>query len=117
MDRYDIIKYVEEKYGTIPENPWIKDPESTVLRHSNNAKWYGLIMKIQSKKLGLNDGDNVEILNVKSDPILIESLIDNITFFKAYHMNRIHWMTVLLKNVQNEEEVFNLISLSFDMTD
>lgn len=117
MDRNAIITYVDEKYGTIPENPWIKDPESTVLRHRNNAKWYGLLMNIPSSKLGFNDGKNVEILNVKSDPILIESLVDNKTYFKAYHMNRIHWITVLLKNVQNEEEIFNLISLSYDMTE
>ena len=32
MTREDVLRYVLERYGTEPDYPWMRDPESAVLR-------------------------------------------------------------------------------------
>ncbi len=41
-----IFDYVKDKYSTIPEYPWKKNPENAVLCHEDNNKWYGLVMPV-----------------------------------------------------------------------
>ena len=53
-DRKSVLDYAERTFGTLPDYPWLKDPKSAVLRHQDTAKWYGLIMEIPPKRLGLS---------------------------------------------------------------
>ena len=55
MKREEIFQYVKEQYGTEPEYLWKKDPDSAVLRHKN-GKWYAIIMAVEKKTLGLEEG-------------------------------------------------------------
>ena len=34
----------------------------------------------------------------------------------AYHMNKEHWITIVLDSPFPEEEIYNLINLSYDLT-
>lgn len=114
--RADIFRYVKEKYGTNPEYPWDKSPNNAVLRHSDNRKWYALVLDISKSKLGFDNENIVDILNIKSDPMLIGSLLEKAGFFPAYHMNKEKWITILLDGTVLKEEIFNLIDLSFELT-
>ena len=51
--RERLLRYAAENYGTTPEYPWDGTPDAAVLRHMGNQKWYGLLMRIPSEKLGL----------------------------------------------------------------
>lgn len=42
MNRNEFINYVQTAYGVKGDNPWQKDPESTVFRHIGNRKWFAL---------------------------------------------------------------------------
>lgn len=53
MTRKEIFQWVKEQYGTEPDYPW-KD-QNAVLRHCENKKWYGLIMKVRSDRLGCKE--------------------------------------------------------------
>lgn len=66
MTRQKVFTWCRQQYGTEPEYPW-----NVVLRHTDNQKWYGLIMEVGRDKLGLPGDGEVDILNVKSDPMLI----------------------------------------------
>ena len=68
MDREDVLSYARRKYGTEPDYPWKRDPDSVVLRHEDSRKWYGLIMCVGRDKLGLPGNEPADILNVKCDP-------------------------------------------------
>ena len=114
--RADIFHYAKEKYGSFPEYPWEKSPNHAVLRHSDNRKWYALVLDIPKSKLGFNSEKIVDILNIKSDTMLIGSLLENGGFFPAYHMNKEKWITILLDGTVPKEEIFNLIDLSFELT-
>jgi len=112
----DIIKYVKEKYGTIPEYLWKKTPNYFVLRHQNTLKWYAIVMEISKSFLGLNSDEKIYVINVKCDPVMVGFLIDNKTIFPAYHMNKKHWITVILDGSMPIKEILSLIDSSWNMT-
>ena len=114
MNRTDIFHWVKKQYNTDPDYPWAD--ENVVLRHKSNNKWYGAILKVKENKLGLPGEKEVDVLNVKCDPMLIGSLRTKEGFFPAYHMNKENWISILLDENTPEEEVKNLIEMSFQMT-
>ncbi|MCD7775496.1 MAG: MmcQ/YjbR family DNA-binding protein [Clostridiales bacterium] len=115
-DRQGLFDYVMKEYGDEPEYPWAKDFTSAVLRHETNKKWYGLVMNIPKSRLGLPSEEAADILNVKCDPLLIDILKQSDGFFPAYHMNKTHWLTVLLDGTVPDEQVCGLLDDSFKMT-
>ena len=111
-----LLDYVKEKYGTIPEEPW-EDNNHATIKTSNSKKWYGIFMSIPYKTLGLERNGKIDILNVKLNPELIESLIDKKHFFPAYHMNKKYWITILLDSDTDVNLVKSLIDKSFKLVE
>lgn len=72
MERKDVFSWVKEVYGTEPDYPW--NDWNAVLRHKGNNKWYGVVLEISEKKLGLTGEGIVDVINVKCDTVLIGSL-------------------------------------------
>ncbi len=113
MERQDLLKYIKEKYGVDPEYPW--DDRNAVVRHPGNNKWFALVMEIKRSKLGLPDDAEIDIVNLKSDPMLISTLRSNPGFFPAYHMNKENWLSVALDGTAPDEEIKNLLDMSYQM--
>lgn len=111
-----LLDYVKEKYGTIPEEPW-EDNNHATIKTTNSKKWYGIFMSIPYKTLGLDKGEKIDVLNVKLNPELIESLIDKKHFFPAYHMNKKYWITILLDSDTDLNLVKSLIDESFKLVE
>lgn len=116
MNRNEIFQYVKETYAVEPDYPWAKWPEHAVLRHKAAGKWFGLIMNVPQDKLGLAGSRMVDVLNVKCDPFLIGTLRNQEGYLPAYHMNKEHWITILLNGPVSEGEICDLIDLSYDLT-
>ena len=114
--RERLLRYAAENYGTTPEYPWDGTPDAAVLRHPGNQKWYGLLMRIPSEKLGLAPGGTADILNVKCSPLETDSLRQKPGIFPAYHMNKTHWITILLDGTLPEPELFWLLDESYTLT-
>ncbi len=115
MNREDIFKYVREEYNTTPEYLWDKYPLYAVLKQNNN-KWYGIIMNVPKEKLALEGKGEVDIIDIKCSPDMIGSLRLSKGFLPAYHMNKEHWITVLLDGSVEIEKIKQLIDLSYDLT-
>lgn len=111
----ELLDYVKEKYGTIPEYPWEKSKEDCTLKTKSN-KWYALFMNVSGNVLKLKKEGIIDILNIKNKPEIIEKLIDNKTYFPAYHMNKKHWVTILLDNNIDIELIKMLIDDSYELT-
>ena len=77
MNKQDLQKYILDVYGVIPDFPWENDLTSAVYRHTNNRKWFALVMYIPKSKLGLREDGMIDVVNLKCDPVLIGSLIDD----------------------------------------
>jgi len=116
IEREEIFAYVKEKFDTEPDYPWFKYPSYAVLRHKGDGKWYGLIMNVPRIKLGLTGEGSAEILDLKCDPELNGLLRSKQGILSAYHMNKKHWITIVLDSSFNKEETYNLINLSYDLT-
>ena len=111
-----LLDYVKEKYGTIPEEPW-EDNNHATIKTSNSKKWYGIFMYLPYKTLGLDKSGKIDVLNVKLNPELIQSLIDKKHFFPAYHMNKKYWITILLDSYTDLNLVKSLIDESFKLVE
>ncbi len=112
-----VFEYIKKKYKVSPEYPWAKYDSNAVFRHTDNRKWFALVMDVQREKLGLHGGEYVDVVNLKVDDMFFrDMLIRQDGIFPAYHMNKQHWITVLLDGTVPEEKVFELIDMSFMVT-
>ena len=116
IKKESILTYVKNTFDTDPDYPWAKCPEYAVLRHKDSGKWYGLIMKVARVKVGLTGKGRAAILNLKCDVELNGLLRGQQGILPAYHMNKEHWITIVLDSPFPEEEIYNLINLSYDLT-
>lgn len=107
-----IANYIFGKYGNTPEFLWKKHPRYGVFRNTNNKKWYGVIMDINKNKICDGNGE-VEILNVKLNKELVTKLLKEKGFYKAYHMQKINWITIILDDTINDEKIMELIDISY----
>nr|WP_237391197.1 MmcQ/YjbR family DNA-binding protein [Cedecea sulfonylureivorans] len=115
VKRENLFAAVFEKYQVEPDYPWQKLSDYAVLRHKFKRKWFALIYRIEPQKLGLEGEGLVEAMNIKVQPEMIGSLRMMAGILPAYHMNKEHWVTVLLDNVP-EEEILGLLDESFQLT-
>lgn len=99
-----------------PDHPFAMDDVSSIYRHSNNRKWFALTMRIPYRTLGISKDDDVDILNIKCDPILIGSLRGRPGFFPAYHMNKDKWITILLDGSADGADIIPLLAMSYELT-
>lgn len=93
MTREELFQWVKQEYGTEAEYPW-KD-SNAVLRRADNNKWYGVILSVAGSKLGLEDDNIIDVINLKSDPMLIGSLLGDAGL---------------------DEPIKNLLALSYELT-
>lgn len=116
MNRTDIENYIQDHYSAKPDYPWIKYPNYVVFRHQSNKKWFALIMDVPKNKLGLQEEDMLAVVNLKCDPILLGSLLDEKGFFPAYHMSKANWITVALDGSVADDKIKMLLDMSYEMT-
>ena len=116
MDREELRQFVLSNYSAEPDRPWLNHPCFEVFRHSNNQKWFALVMDLPKSKLGLPSTDIVDVVNLKCDPILVGSLRDDTGIFPAYHMSKANWITVALDGSVPDEKLKVLLDLSYELT-
>ena len=116
MNRKELESYIVDKYSVEPEYPWAKMPTFAVFRHSNNKKWFAVIMTITKDKLGLDSTENIDVVNLKCDPLFMGSVLNEQGIFPAYHMSKTHWISVALDGSVEPDKIKWLLDLSFDLT-
>ena len=114
VTRQELFTWIRQQYGTEPEYPW--HDWNAVLRHNDNNKWYGVVLEVSADKLGLPEVGIIDVLNVKSDPLLIGSLRGQDGYFPAYHMNKEKWLSIQLGKPELDDAIKDLLSLSHELT-
>lgn len=114
MTRQQLIDYVKEEFNINPDKPFNNDFDSIVFRHKENKKWFGLVMKVEKNKIAGNETRIVDVLNLKCEPMLRQPLLQNKGGYVAYHMNKVHWISVILEEV-SLEDVVPLVEMSYDL--
>lgn len=116
MNRGELGQFILENYNAEADFPWMEHPDYEVFRHSNNRKWFALIMGVPKNKLGLQGSDILDVVNFKCDTLLIGSLRCEPGFFPAYHMNKESWITVALDGSVPDDKIKMLLNASYDAT-
>lgn len=99
-----VFSYIKKKYKVSPEYPWRKYDSNAVFRHADNNKWFALVMDVGRDKLGLAGTEYVPVINLKIDDMFFKDmLVQQEGIMPAYHMNRQHWITVLLDGTVTED--------------
>lgn len=109
-----IMAQIQEKYGNQLEYLWEKSPDTAVLRHEGNQKWYAVLMKISWDKLEKGREGQVEAVNLKHDQVA--DLLSKNGIYPAFHMNKRYWISVALDDTLSDEEVLELIERSWNLT-
>ena len=109
----DVINYVRDKYGDELEFLWKKFDDNAIWRRKDNNKWYGALLIISKRKIGIDSDEKVEIIDLRINPQEVESVIDNKRYFPAYHMNKKSWITICLDGSLELEEIYRRIDDSY----
>ena len=108
-----LIAYVREKYGDELEYLWAKFPDNAVWRRKDNEKWYGALLTVSRRKLGIPSDEIVEIIDLRIAPEEMEDLIDNARFYPGWHMNKKHWYTIILDGTVSVDEICRRVDESY----
>ncbi len=108
-----VLEYVRGKYGDELQFLWENLSDSAVLRRKDNDKWYAVFMIVERRKLGLNEGGKVEIIDLRADTEFVGKKIDGKSYFPAYHMNKKHWLTVRLDGSVAAKEICARLDISY----
>ena len=117
MTRQELTDYIFDAFSVEPDYPFSRDDVTCVFRHTDNRKWFGIMMKIPYRTLGMNRDGETDIVNIKCDPVLMGSLRGKPGFRPAYHMNKDKWITILLDGTAQKEDITALVDMSFRMTE
>ncbi len=116
MKLKELTEYIFDTYSIEPDHPFKMDDVTSVFRHAGSRKWFALTMNIPCRTLGIHREGNVDILNIKCDPLVIGSLRGRPGFCPAYHMNKDKWITILLDGSAPREDIVFLLAMSYDLT-
>ena len=109
-----IMALVQENYGNQLEYLWEKSPDTAILRHENNQKWYAVLMKISWDKLEKGREGLVEAVNLKHNQV--SDLLVKKGIYPAFHMNKRYWISVPLDDTLSDEQVLELFERSWFLT-
>ena len=115
MTKQEFLEYCLNTYSTSPDYPFDEDFETAVLRHTYNRKWYAIVMRVSRRKLGLNSDEEVDVVNLKLPTEMFGSFGATDGVYPAYHMNKLHWISVILPDATDELVQF-LVNVSFEAT-
>ena len=115
MTKHEFFEYCASAYSTLPDYPFDEDFETAVFRHADNRKWYAIVMKVSRRKLGLDSDEVIDVVNLKLPTEMFGSFGAENGAYPAYHMNKLHWVSVLLPDAP-EDIVRFLLNVSFEVT-
>lgn len=118
ITREQVLEFVDTIPGASVDQPFAMDFDTTILRHIATKKWFGAILHVAWGKLGIERDGEADILNLKCDPLLAYGLMQaNSSILPGYHMNKHHWITVLLDGDVEMDLLRTLILDSYQITD
>ena len=109
-----IMTQVQEKYTNQLEYLWEKSPDTAVLRHEGNKKWYAVLMKISWDKLEKDREGLVEAVNLKNNQVA--DLLSQKGIYPAFHMNKRYWISLTLDDSLSDDDVLDLLEISWNLT-
>ena len=115
MTKQSFLDNCLSTYSTSPDYPFDEDFETAVFRHSDNRKWFALSMQVSRRKFGFDSDKVIDVVNLKLPTEMFGSFGAADGVYPAYHMNKLHWISVLLPDAPDDVVRF-LVNVSFEAT-
>ena len=115
MTKQAFFSYCSSAFGVSPDYPFEGDSVTAVLRHADNRKWFAIVMRVPGRKFGLDGDGTVDVVNLKLPVELFGSFGEADGVYPAYHMNKLHWASVLLP-LASDDTIGFLTGVSFRLT-
>ena len=115
MKKQQFLEYCLDTYGSSPDYPFDEAFETAVLRHADNRKWYAIVMRVSRHKFGFDSDEVIDVVNLKLPTEMFGSFGVADGVYPAYHMNKFHWISVLLPDAPDDVVQF-LVNVSFEAT-
>jgi predicted DNA-binding protein (MmcQ/YjbR family) len=115
MTKQQFLDYCAGTYGIAPDYPFDEDFETAVLRHADTRKWFAIVMRVSRRKFGFDSDEAIDVVNLKLPTEMFGSFGAPDGVYPAYHMNKLHWISVLLPDAP-EDTVKFLTNVSFEAT-
>ena len=115
MTREKFEALVLDSYAVRADYPFSEDLVTGVFRHAS-GKWFAIAMRIPERKLKGDSDRQIDVVNLKCAPEVIESLVGvEAGIYAAYHMNKMHWLTLAL-NECDADTLAWLLGISYELT-
>ena len=115
MTKQAFLTHCLTAYNTTSDYPFDEDFETAVLRHADNRKWYAIVMHVSRRKFGLDSDEVIDVVNLKLPLEMFGSFDAADGVYPAYHMNKLHWISVLLPDAADDLIEF-LVNASYEAT-
>lgn len=115
MTKYTFLTYCQNTYGTVADYPFDDAFETAVLRHRDTRKWYAIAMRVSRRKFGFDSDEVIDVVNLKLPTEMFGSFGAADGVYPAYHMNKLHWISVLLPDAPDDAVQF-LVDVSYEST-
>ena len=115
MTKQEFLEYCLNTYDTAPDYPFDDWMESAVFRHADNKKWYAIALRVSRHKFGFDSDEVIDVVNLKLPTEMHGSFSAADGVYPAYHMNKLHWISVLLPDASDDVVKF-LTNASFEAT-
>ena len=106
-------EFVRETYGDELEFLWTQFPDNAVWRRKDNRKWYGAILTVEGRKLGLESERIEEIVDFRMDPKEAEEILSRANYYPGWHMNKKSWYTLVLDGGVSDGELKERLAESY----
>ena len=113
MTKTELLDYVRDTYSVDPDYPW--EDEGYVLRHVSR-KWFAVGMEVPYARLGFERDGMADIIDVKCSPLMMGDYLQQSGILPGYHMNKEHWLTILLDGSAENELIRELLEISYNLT-
>ena len=111
----NVVQYARERYGDELEFLWERYPDAAIIRRKDNRKWYALFMTVSKQKLGFESNEPAEIIDLRFDVGELPKKVDGKRYFPGYHMNKKHWITMLLDGSVPLNEILTYLDDSYKL--
>ena len=108
-----ICGFILESFDKKPEYIFEKFPQYAVWRH-DGGKWFAIAMEAEAGTFGYDH--KIEVIDIKVHEERMEELLKTEGIFPAFHMNKKHWVSIVLDDTLDDDFVEELITQSYLLT-
>ena len=86
-----------------------------VIQSGDNRKWYAFVILVSRCRFGFDSDEVIDIVNLKLPTEMFGSFDATDGVYPAYHMNKLHCISVLLPDAPEDVTKF-LVNVRFEAT-